>query len=68
MSENTENKWNIGQGGELPIGFGLSLAANTKAMEAFSKMNDAEKTSVVEKSRQMQSRADMESFVNKLVE
>lgn len=21
-----ENKWNIGQGGDLPIGFGLSLA------------------------------------------
>ena len=68
MIENTENKWNIGQGGELPIGFGLSLAANSKAMEAFSKMNDAEKTAVVEKSRQMQSRADMENFVNKLGE
>ena len=68
MIENTENKWNIGQGGELPIGFGLSLAANSKAMEAFSKMSDAEKTSVVEKSRQMQSREDMENFVNKLGE
>ena len=68
MIENTENKWNIGQGGELPIGFGLSLAANAKAMEAFSKMSDAEKSAVVEKSRQMQSRADMENFVNKLGE
>lgn len=68
MIENSENKWNIGQGGDIPIGFGLSLAANAKAMEAFSKMNDAQKTAVVEQSRQMQSRADMESFVNKLGE
>lgn len=66
MIENSENKWNIGQGGDMPIGFGLSLAANSKAMEAFSKMSDAEKTAVVEKSRQMQSRADMENYVNGL--
>lgn len=63
-----ENKWNIGQGGEMPIGFGLSLAANAKSMEAFSKMSDAEKTAVVEKSRTMQSRAEMEQFVNSLGE
>ncbi len=68
MIENSENKWNIGQGGDMPIGFGLSLAANAKAMDAFSKMSDAEKTAVVEKSRQIQSRADMESFVNRLGE
>ena len=61
-----ENKWNIGQGGDLPIGFGLSLAANEKSMEAFSNMSDAEKTAVVEKSRQKQSRAEMEQFVNSL--
>ncbi len=61
-----ENKWNIGEGGNMPIGFGLSLAVNAKSMEAFAKMSDAEKTEVVEKSRQMQTRADMERFVNSL--
>lgn len=66
MAENNENKWNIGQGGDMPIGFGLSLAANAKSMEAFSKMSDAEKTEVVEHSRRMQTRADMEQFVNSL--
>lgn len=67
-SENKKNKWNIGQGGGMPIGFGLSLAANAKAMETFSKMSDAEKTAFVEKSRQMQSRVDMENYVNSLEE
>lgn len=33
-------KWNIGEGGDMPIGFGLSLAANAKSMEAFAKMSD----------------------------
>lgn len=66
MDSNMNNKWNIGQGGDMPIGFGLSLAANQKSMEAFSAMSDAEKTAVVEKSRQMTSRAEMERFVNSL--
>lgn len=68
MIENNENQWNIGQGGDMPIGFGLSLAANEKSMEAFSKMSDAEKTAAVEKSRTMQTRAEMEQFVNSLGE
>lgn len=59
-------KWNIGEGGDMPIGFGLSLAANAKSMEAFARMSDAEKEQVVEKSRQMQSRNEMEEFVSSL--
>ncbi len=60
------NNWNIGEGGELPIGFGLSLAANEKSMEAFSNMSDEQKMETVEKSRHMQTRAQMEQFVNSL--
>lgn len=62
------DKWNIGEGGDMPIGFGLSLAANQKSMEAFAKMTDAEKNAAVEHSRQMHTRADMERFVNSLGE
>lgn len=61
-----DDKWNIGQGGNLPIGFGLSLAANAKSMETFSAMSDMEKEAVVEKSRQMNTREEMEQFVNSL--
>ena len=42
-----DNKWNIGEGGEMPIGFGLSLAANAKSMEAFANMTDAEKQKTI---------------------
>ena len=48
MNHNLNNKWNIGQGGDMPIGFGLSLAANQKSMAAFAAMSDAEKEAVVE--------------------
>lgn len=61
-----ENKWNIGLGGEMPIGFGLSLAANEKSMEAFSNMSEAEKEATVNHSRQIHSKAEMEQFVNSL--
>ena len=62
------DKWNIGTGGDMPIGFGLSLAANEKSMEAFAKMSDAEKERTVEMSRQQHTRVDMERFVNSLGE
>ena len=42
------NRWNIGAGGDLPIGFGLSLAANEKSMAAFAEMNDEQKQTVVD--------------------
>lgn len=68
VRRDSEGKWNIGLGGNMPIGFGLSLAANEKSMEAFAKMSDAEKEATVEKSRQMHTRADMKKFVNSLGE
>lgn len=63
-----ENKWNIGQGRDLPIGFGLSLAANERSMEAFAAMSDAQKEVAVEKSRSMRTREEMEQYVNSLSE
>ena len=63
---NTGSKWNIGMGGDMPIGFGLSLAMNNEAMEAFAKMSDEKKRETVEKSRRMHTKADMERFVNNL--
>ena len=68
VRRDSEGKWNIGLGGNMPIGFGLSLAAKEKSKEAFAKMSDAEKEATVEKSRQMHTRADMKKFVNSLGE
>jgi len=50
----------------MPIGFGLSLAANTKAMNCFAGMSDEEKRAVIEASRNQHTREDMERFITDL--
>ncbi len=50
----------------MPIGFGLSLAANSKSMQVFARMTDEQKTAVVEQSRTIQSKEEMERFVDRL--
>ncbi len=51
---------------DMPIGFGLSLAANTKAMNSFAGMNDKEKRAVIEASRNQHSKEEMERFISRL--
>ena len=46
--------------------FGLSLAANARAMECFAGMSDEEKRAVIETSRNQHTREEMEQFVTKL--
>lgn len=66
--EKNVDKWSVGAGGSLPIGFGLNLAANSSAMEVFTAMSDDEKQRVVDESRQQHSKAAMEAFVSRLGE
>lgn len=51
---------------DMPIGFGLSLAANTKAMNCFAGMNDEEKRAVIEASRNQHTKEEMERFISRL--
>ena len=51
---------------KMPIGFGLSLAADEKAMAAFSKMSRQEKEQIIEESRSQHSKKDMKNFVQRL--
>lgn len=66
--EKNVDKWSIGAGGSLPIGFGLNLSANSDAMAAFTAMDDEEKQRVVDGSRQQHSKAAMEAYVSRLGE
>ncbi len=54
--------------GELPIGFGLALAQNIKAMEYFSRLPDAQKQTVIDQTHGIQSSDEMRRFVNSLVD
>lgn len=53
---------------EIPVGLGLSLAMNQKAMDRFAHMTDMEKESTIEKSRQVKSKREMDRIVSSLAE
>lgn len=51
---------------EIPIGFALSLAMNREALDVYTRMGDAERDVVVEKSRQVKSKEEMQRLVDGL--
>lgn len=53
---------------QLPIGLGLSLAMNQKAMDRFSGMTEAEKERTIAKSRGVRSKREMDRIVSSLAE
>lgn len=53
---------------QLPIGLGLSLAMNQKAMDRFAHMTEAEKEKAIARSRQVKSKREMDRIVNSLAE
>ncbi len=50
----------------LPQGFGMALTKNEKALNNFSKMNKDEKTKIIELTRSVRSKEEMNRIVNKL--
>ena len=51
---------------ELPIGLMMSLAMNEAAMEKFSGMDESKKQSVIDESRKVSSKMEMERLVDRL--
>lgn len=53
---------------QLPIGLGLSLAMNEKAMHRFANMTEAEKEKAIAMSKQVKSKREMDRIVSSLAE
>lgn len=51
---------------DMPVGFAFRLGMNEKAMENFAKMTEDEKRQVLEAARGVESKAEMERFVNSI--
>lgn len=67
--ENGRMNLDTGEGAkDVPIGFGLSLAMNEAAMEHYSRMTEEERKQWLEKTKQVQSKAEMEKLVNQIGE
>ena len=50
----------------LPLGLGMALAQNSAAMERFARLPENEQQAVIDGARQVRSRQEMQSFVNKI--
>lgn len=51
---------------EIPIGFGMALAKDLDAMNYFSNLEESKKDQIIEQSRQIQSKSQMEQYVSSL--
>lgn len=51
----------------LPVGFGMALAMNEPALNAYSAMSEAEKRVILEKARNAQSETQMHQIVSDIL-
>jgi hypothetical protein len=50
----------------LPMGFGMALSQNTKAMEVFSGMTEQQQQEIIEHTHQVNSKEEMQAYVQSL--
>ena len=60
-------KYDLVNGPDVPLGFGMALAQNPDAMDAFSALTEPQRRQVLDKSRRIRSKAEMRSYVDSLV-
>lgn len=53
---------------EIPLGLGMALAQNMDAMRVFSSLSESSRQSVIDRSRQVNSKQEMEHLVSGLTE
>lgn len=51
---------------KVPIGFGMALAVNEPAMNAYAKMTEAQKQAILNKAHNVRSEQEMHDLVNSL--
>ncbi len=53
--------------GDMPIGLGMALAQNPKAMKKFAMLSDAEQQKIIEGTHAIHSKQDMHRYVNNIL-
>lgn len=53
--------------GDLPIGFGMALSRNPKAMEYFAQLPVERRHAIIEGTHQIRSKEEMHNYVNNMV-
>ncbi|MDD3692803.1 MAG: hypothetical protein PHX02_02730 [Oscillospiraceae bacterium] len=62
-----DNKNNLVNGPGIPMGLGMALAQNTKAMQYFASLSAQEQQAIIENTHNIRSKQEMQSFVNGLI-
>lgn len=52
----------------VPMGFGMALAMNEKALDGYAKLTEAQKEELINRSRDAKSKEEMERIVNSIAE
>jgi len=52
---------------DIPMGLGMALMQNRQAMNYFSSLSDAEKQQVIDHTHSIQSKEEMQSYVDSLI-
>ena len=59
---------NFANGEGVPMGFGMALAQNSKAMDCFSSLSDNERQSIINGAHNIRSKNEMQSYVQQLAD
>ena len=62
----TMDKRNFSNGQDIPLGLGMAMAQNPKAMEYFSKLDSNGKQRIINATHSIHSREQMHSFVDNM--
>ncbi|MCX4257143.1 MAG: hypothetical protein OSJ54_09460 [Oscillospiraceae bacterium] len=52
---------------EMPVGFGMALAMNPKAMEKFASLPQNEKQKIINGTHNVSSKSEMKQYVEKII-
>ena len=52
---------------DVPIGFGMALAVNYPAMEAYATMSEEQKRAIINKAKNARSKNEMRDIVNSII-
>lgn len=63
-----DNPNNFVNGYGIPMGFGMALAQNSRAMAYFSSLSEEQRKSIIDGTHSINSKQEMQSYVNNLVD
>ena len=62
------DKRNFTNGQDIPLGLGMAMAQNSKAMDYFAHLDSAGKQQIINQAHNVRSKKEMQAFVNNMAD